>query len=148
MHQATMRRALELAASVRGTTSPNPWVGCVIEGFEGTTRPPGGPHAEIVALEAAGEKARGGTLVVTLEPCAHHGRTPPCVDAILAAGVAKVVVGIEDPDPNVRGRGIARLREEGLDVEVGICAEEVEAQLAPYLKHRNTGRPWVVLKLA
>src|SRR5207248_9219704 len=125
-------------------------VGAVVDpgGFEGATQPPGGPHAEIVALEAAGEKARGGTLVVTLEPCAHHGHTPPCVDAILAAGVAKVVVGIEDPDPNVRGRGIARLREEGLDVEVGICAEEVEAQLAPYLKHRNTGRPWVVLKLA
>src|SRR5438309_3039653 len=150
MHQATMRRALELAASVRASTSPNPWVGCVIDpgGFEGATQPPGGPHAEIVALEAAGDKARGATLVVTLEPCAHHGRTPPCVDAILAAGVARVVVGIEDPDPNVRGRGIARLREEGVEVDVGVCADDVQAQLAPYLKHRTTGRPWVVLKLA
>src|SRR6184192_119629 len=150
MHERAMRRALDLAASVRSSASPNPWVGSVIEpgGFEGATQPPGGPHAEIVALQQAGEAARGATLVVTLEPCAHHGRTPPCVDAILAAGVARVVVGIEDPDPNVRGRGIARLREEGVEVEVGVCAAEVRAQLAPYLKHRNTGRPWVVLKLA
>ena len=145
-----MRRALELAASVRATTSPNPWVGCVIDpgGFEGATQPPGGPHAELVALERAGDAARGATMVVTLEPCAHHGRTPPCVDAILAAGVAKVVVGVEDPDPNVQGRGIARLRQAGVEVEVGVCAEEVRVQLAPYLKHRSTGRPWVVLKLA
>jgi len=145
-----MRRALELAASVRATTSPNPWVGCVIDpgGFEGATQPPGGPHAELVALERAGDAARGATMVVTLEPCAHHGRTPPCVDAILAAGVAKVVVGVEDPDPNVQGRGIARLRQAGVEVEVGVCADEVRAQLAPYLKHRSTGRPWVVLKLA
>jgi diaminohydroxyphosphoribosylaminopyrimidine deaminase / 5-amino-6-(5-phosphoribosylamino)uracil reductase len=145
-----MRRALDLAASVRASTSPNPWVGCAIEpgGFEGATQPPGGPHAEIVALERAGEAARGATLVVTLEPCAHHGRTPPCVDAIVEAGVARVVVSIEDPDPNVRGKGIARLREAGIDVELGVCAEEVRAQLAPYLKHRSTGRPWVVLKLA
>src|SRR5437764_5071392 len=145
-----MRRALDLAASVRASTSPNPWVGCVIDpgGFEGATQPPGGPHAEIVALEQAGEAARGATLVVTLEPCAHYGRTPPCVDAIIEAGIARVVVGIEDPDPNVRGRGIARLREAGIDVDVGVCADEVRAQLAPYLKHRSTGRPWVVLKLA
>src|SRR5437016_8301001 len=122
MHQATMRRALDLAASVRASTSPNPWVGCVIEpgGFEGATEPPAGRHAEIVALDAAGDRARGATMVVTLEPCAHHGRTPPCVDAIVAAGVAKVVVAIEDPDPNVRGRGIARLREAGIEVEVGV----------------------------
>jgi diaminohydroxyphosphoribosylaminopyrimidine deaminase/5-amino-6-(5-phosphoribosylamino)uracil reductase len=145
-----MRRAMELAASVRAATSPNPWVGCVIAPgwFEGATQPPGGPHAEIVALERAGDAAKGSTLVVTLEPCAHHGRTGPCVDAILDAGVARVVVGIEDPDPNVRGKGIARLREAGVDVELGVCADEVRAQLAPYLKHRNTGRPWVVLKLA
>src|SRR5437588_9391601 len=100
-----MRRALDLAASVRASTSPNPWVGCVIEpgGFEGATQPPGGPHAEIVALAAAGDRAAGATMVVTLEPCAHHGRTPPCVDAIVAAGIARVVVGMEDPDPKVRG---------------------------------------------
>src|SRR4051794_38357807 len=145
-----MRRAMELASAVRGSTSPNPWVGAVIEpgGFEGTTQPPGGPHAEIVALQQAGEAARGATLVVTLEPCAHHGRTPPCVDAIIEAGIARVVVGIEDPDPNVRGKGIARLREAGVEVEVGVLADEVRGQLAPYLKHRSTGRPWLVLKLA
>ena len=145
-----MRRAVEVAWAVRASTSPNPWVGAVIDpgGFEGATQPPGGSHAEIVALEAAGGAARGATLVVTLEPCAHHGRTPPCVDAIIEAGVARVVVGIEDPDPNVRGRGIARLRDAGIDVEVGVLADEVSAQLAPYLKHRSTGRPWLVLKLA
>jgi diaminohydroxyphosphoribosylaminopyrimidine deaminase / 5-amino-6-(5-phosphoribosylamino)uracil reductase len=145
-----MGRALDLAASVRASTSPNPWVGAVIEpgGFEGTTQPPGGRHAEIVALERAGDAARGSTMVVTLEPCPHHGRTPPCADAIIEAGVARVVVGIEDPDPNVRGKGVARLREAGVEVEVGVLADEVRAQLAPYLKHRNTGRPWLVLKLA
>src|SRR5439155_12731143 len=105
MHDGAMRRALDLAASVRASTSPNPWVGCVIDpgGFEGATQPPGGPHAEIVALQQAGKAARGATLVVTLEPCAHHGRTPPCVDAILDAGVAPVVVGIEDPGPQRNG---------------------------------------------
>jgi diaminohydroxyphosphoribosylaminopyrimidine deaminase / 5-amino-6-(5-phosphoribosylamino)uracil reductase len=141
---------MELASSVRASTSPNPWVGAVIDpgGFEGTTQPPGGPHAEIVALQQAGEAARGATLVVTLEPCVHHGRTPPCVDAIIDAGIARVVVGIEDPDPNVRGDGIARLRDAGIDVEVGVLADEVRTQLAPYLKHRETGRPWLVLKLA
>jgi diaminohydroxyphosphoribosylaminopyrimidine deaminase / 5-amino-6-(5-phosphoribosylamino)uracil reductase len=150
MSERAMRRALEMAASVRASTSPNPWVGAVIEpgGFEGATQPPGGAHAEIVALDAAGEAARGATMVVTLEPCAHHGRTPPCVDAIVDAGIARVVVGVEDPDPNVRGRGIAELREAGVEVEVGVLGDEVRAQLAPYLKHRSTGRPWLVLKLA
>ena len=145
-----MRRALELASSVRASTSPNPWVGAVIEpgGFEGATEPPGGAHAEIAALQAAGDAAAGATMVVTLEPCAHHGRTPPCVDAIVEAGIARVVVGIEDPDPNVSGKGIARLLEAGIDVEVGVLAGDVRAQLAPYLKHRSTGRPWLVLKLA
>ena len=145
-----MERAIGLAAGVRSSTSPNPWVGAVIEpgGFEGATQPPGGAHAEVVALERAGEAARGATMVVTLEPCAHHGRTPPCVDAILEAGIARVVVGIEDPDPRVSGKGIARLREAGVDVEVGVSADEVRGQLAPYLKHRRTGRPWLVLKLA
>lgn len=144
-----LRRAIELAAAVRATTSPNPWVGCVLStGHEGATQPPGGAHAEVVALIAAGEAARGATLYVTLEPCAHRGRTPPCTDAIVAAGVARVVVGIEDPDPNVQGRGIAALRQSGLTVTVGVCEADVREQLAPYLKHRRTGRPWVVLKLA
>ena len=150
--EVAMRRAMELAAAVRASTSPNPWVGAVLDGggelFEGATRPPGGLHAEALALQAAGPRARGATMYVTLEPCAHQGRTPPCADAIVAAGVSRVVVGVEDPDPHVAGRGVRRLREAGVDVAVGTCAPEVEAQLAPYLKHRRTGRPWVVLKLA
>ena len=148
-----MQRAIAAAAGARRRTSPNPWVGCVIETpegdtFEGATEPPGGPHAEIVALRAAGSRAEGATLFSTLEPCSHHGRTPPCVDAIIGARVARVVVGIEDPDPNVDGRGIAQLRAAGIEVTSGVCADEVRAQLAPYLKHRLTGRPYVVLKLA
>jgi diaminohydroxyphosphoribosylaminopyrimidine deaminase/5-amino-6-(5-phosphoribosylamino)uracil reductase len=145
-----MRRALALAAAVRGTTSPNPWVGSVVEpgGFEGATSAPGGPHAEVHALRAAGSAARGATLYATLEPCAHTGRTPPCVDAIVDAGIARVVVGIEDPDARVSGAGVRALRAAGVAVDVGVCEDEVRAQLAPYLKHRRTGRPWVVLKLA
>jgi diaminohydroxyphosphoribosylaminopyrimidine deaminase/5-amino-6-(5-phosphoribosylamino)uracil reductase len=151
--EAVMRRALELAAGVRGLTSPNPWVGAVVvtpngASFEGATQPPGGPHAEIVALRAAGAAARGSTLFSTLEPCSHHGRTGPCVDAILEAGVARVVVAVADPDEQVSGTGLARLRAAGLEVEVGACADEAGALLAPYFKHRTTGRPWVVLKLA
>ncbi|MFN2609200.1 MAG: bifunctional diaminohydroxyphosphoribosylaminopyrimidine deaminase/5-amino-6-(5-phosphoribosylamino)uracil reductase RibD [Acidimicrobiales bacterium] len=145
-----MHRAMAVAAGVRASTSPNPWVGCVVEpgGFTGATSPPGGPHAEVTALAAAGRAARGATLFTTLEPCAHHGRTPPCVDAILAAGVSRVVVGVEDPDPSVRGAGTAALRAAGVEVTVGVAEGEVREQLAPYLKHRATGRPWVVLKLA
>jgi diaminohydroxyphosphoribosylaminopyrimidine deaminase/5-amino-6-(5-phosphoribosylamino)uracil reductase len=150
---AAMRRALELAASVRGTTSPNPWVGAVVRTadgrtFEGATQPPGGPHAEVVALAEAGDAARGATLFCTLEPCSHHGRTPPCVDAILTAEVARVVVAIADPDKHVRGQGAQRLRQAGVEVDVGLCGDEAAQLLAPYLKHRTTGRPWVVLKLA
>jgi len=145
-----MHRALAAAAQVRTTTSPNPWVGSVIEpgGFVGATQPPGGPHAEVVALHAAGAAARGATLYATLEPCAHTGRTPPCAERIIDAGIARVVVGVEDPDARVRGAGIRALRAAGVTVDVGVCHEEVRAQLAPYLKHRSTGRPWVVLKLA
>ena len=145
-----MRRAMALAAGVRRITSPNPWVGSVVEpgGFEGATASPGGPHAEVEALRAAGGAARGATLYSTLEPCAHHGRTPPCVEAIVDAGVARVVIGIEDPDERMRGAGIRALRAAGVPVDVGVCADEVRGQLAPYLKHRATGRPWVVLKLA
>src|SRR2546426_1671068 len=103
--EQAMRRAMELAAGVRGTTSPNPWVGALVEpgSFEGATFPPGGPHAERVALDAAGEQARGATLYVTLEPCAHTGRTPPCVDAILAAGVRRGGGGPQGPHPRARG---------------------------------------------
>ena len=151
-----MRRALDVAATVRGSTAPNPWVGCVVvpphshgtDTFEGATAPPGGPHAEATALAAAGERARGSTLYVTLEPCDHEGRTPPCTAAIVRAGVARVVIGVEDPDPLVAGRGIETLRAAGVEVDVGVEAERVAEQLAPYLKHRTTGRPWVVLKMA
>jgi diaminohydroxyphosphoribosylaminopyrimidine deaminase/5-amino-6-(5-phosphoribosylamino)uracil reductase len=150
---APMRRALALAASVRTRTSPNPWVGSVVvsadgEWFEGATAPPGGPHAEVVALAAAGDRARGATLYTTLEPCAHHGRTPPCSRAIAASGLARVVVALLDPDPQVSGRGLDELRSAGIEVIVGMAAAEATEQLAPYLKHRRTGRPWVVLKLA
>lgn len=162
-----MARAVALAETVRTRTSPNPWVGCVVvpagptEGesggapdaggpaaHEGSTAPPGGPHAERIALDAAGDRARGATLYVTLEPCCHHGRTPPCTDAIIAAGVRRVVVGVTDPDAQVAGKGIERLRDAGIEVTVGTGADEVSEQLAPYLKHRRTGRPWVILKMA
>ncbi len=148
-----MVRAISAAATVRCTTSPNPWVGAVLRTPDGTfhqgaTAPPGGPHAEVTAISGAGEDSRGSTLYVTLEPCSHTGRTPPCVDAILDAGISRVVVGMEDPDPNVSGSGVAALREAGVEVEVGVLADQVRAQLTPYAKHRTTGRPWVVLKLA
>ncbi|MHB1488775.1 MAG: bifunctional diaminohydroxyphosphoribosylaminopyrimidine deaminase/5-amino-6-(5-phosphoribosylamino)uracil reductase RibD [Acidimicrobiales bacterium] len=150
--EAAMGRAIELGASVRRSTSPNPWVGCVIVGsdgvYEGATRPPGGPHAEVVALAAAGQDAHGATLYATLEPCSHQGRTGPCVAAIISAGVSRVVVGIVDPDPQVDGEGVAELRRAGIDVTVGVEAEAVAEQLAAYIKHRRTGRPWVILKLA
>jgi diaminohydroxyphosphoribosylaminopyrimidine deaminase / 5-amino-6-(5-phosphoribosylamino)uracil reductase len=150
--EAAMRRAVELAASVRTQTSPNPWVGCVIvsgaSSFEGAHAGPGQAHAEAAALAAAGDAARGATLYCTLEPCSHVGRTGPCADAIVAAGVSRVVVGVLDPDPHVSGRGLARLRQGGIEVAVGVETGAVEDQLAPYLKHRRTGRPWVVLKLA
>ena len=151
-----MRNAIDLAASVRTSTSPNPWVGAVLvtsdgQTFGGATEPPGGRHAEIVALDAArvtGAPTDGATLYSTLEPCSHHGRTPPCTDAIIAAGVRRVVIGIDDPDANVAGEGISTLQDAGIEVVLGICAQEVRAQLAPYVKHRTTGRPWVLLKLA
>jgi diaminohydroxyphosphoribosylaminopyrimidine deaminase/5-amino-6-(5-phosphoribosylamino)uracil reductase len=148
-----MDRAIALASGVRTRTSPNPWVGCVVlatDGsvFEGATAPPGGPHAEAAALAAAGPRAAGATVATTLEPCAHHGRTPPCADALVEAGVTRVVVGITDPDPQVAGQGIARLERAGIETVVGVRAEAIERQLAAYLTQRRTGRPHVVLKLA
>jgi diaminohydroxyphosphoribosylaminopyrimidine deaminase/5-amino-6-(5-phosphoribosylamino)uracil reductase len=151
-----LRRALELGSLGRRRTAPNPWVGCVlVDGDdtvvgEGTTEPPGSRHAEIVALAAAGDRARGGTAYVTLEPCAHHGRTPPCTDALVASGVARVVVGITDPDPNVAGRGLEDLRARGIDAVVApdTVGAEVRRSLAPYLHHRRTGRAFCVLKTA
>src|SRR5688572_9403918 len=132
-----MRRAIQLARDASDVTSPNPSVGCVIvrDGVivgEGYTRPPGGPHAEVVALAAAGDAARGATAYVTLEPCSHHGRTPPCTDALIAAGVSKVVYAIEDPDTKVAGSGHAALKAAGIDVESGDGAEESARVLEAY----------------
>ncbi len=150
---AAMNRAIEAASAVRHLTSPNPWVGCVVlsadgSTYTGATSPPGGPHAERHALADAGRTARGATLVTTLEPCDHQGRTGPCTAAIIEAGVRRVVIGVLDPDPSVSGAGVARLRAAGVEVQVGVRAAEVEHQLAAYLHHRRTGRPWVVVKLA
>lgn len=147
-----MRRAIRNAAAVRANTSPRPWVGAVVvttdgEVFDGATEPPPGRHAEVVALEAAG-MARRATVFSTLEPCSHVNVTGPCADALIDGGVARVVVGVEDPDSRVRGAGIERLRSAGIEVTIGVCADDVRAQLAPYLTHRRTGRPYVVLKLA
>ncbi|MGY6502277.1 MAG: bifunctional diaminohydroxyphosphoribosylaminopyrimidine deaminase/5-amino-6-(5-phosphoribosylamino)uracil reductase RibD [Acidimicrobiales bacterium] len=151
-----MDRALASAASVQGVTAPNPWVGCALISSDGVvvdgrTHPPGGDHAEADALRRAAEAGvatRGSTMVVTLEPCSHHGRTPPCTDAIVDAGVARVVVAIEDPDPRVAGSGIGALRAAGVDVTLGVGADLASDLLAPYLHQRRTGRPWVVVKLA
>lgn len=146
-----MAAAVDAARRVRRTARPNPWVGCVVVGraeHVGATAPPGGPHAEVVALAAAGDDARGAEVYVTLEPCSHVGRTPPCADALIAAGVRRVVVGVEDPDPRVAGRGIARLREAGIEVTVGVLGDVIAEDLAPYLHHRRTGRPYVVGKVA
>jgi len=148
-----LRLAIANAATVRLLAPPNPWVGAVLVAtggavHQGATSAPGGPHAEVEALRAARDTARGATLYTTLEPCAHHGRTGPCADAIIDSGVARVVIGIEDPDPKVAGRGIARLRDAGVAVTLGVCAAEVAEQLRAYITHRTLGRPHVVVKLA
>jgi diaminohydroxyphosphoribosylaminopyrimidine deaminase / 5-amino-6-(5-phosphoribosylamino)uracil reductase len=148
-----MRQALDLARQAHGSTSPNPWVGAVLANGgrivgQGFTRPPGGPHAEIVALDQAGAAARGATLYVTLEPCSHHGRTPPCTDALIAAGVTRVVYSIEDPDARVSGNGHHQLEEAGIEVEVGDGAEDSARLLEAYIKHRRTGLPFVIAKYA
>lgn len=148
-----MAMALSLGERGRLTAPPNPWVGCVLEregqvvgaGFH---RVPGEPHAEVVALAEAGEQARGATAWITLEPCSHHGRTPPCADALLAAGVVRVVVALTDPDPRVSGRGIERLEAAGVPVEVGPGAEAARQSLRAYLHQRATGRAFCVLKAA
>jgi diaminohydroxyphosphoribosylaminopyrimidine deaminase/5-amino-6-(5-phosphoribosylamino)uracil reductase len=149
-----MALAVEASERVRGTTSPNPPVGCVVldaDGVlvgEGATKPPGGPHAEVVALARAGERAKGGTAFVTLEPCAHHGRTPPCTRALLDAGVARVVHAVADPNPKAAG-GADVLRAAGVRVESGVLAEDVErGPLRAWLHFARTGRPHVTWKYA
>jgi len=151
--ERAMTRALEVGEHGRRTAPPNPWVGCVLvrDGVvvgEGFHERPGAPHGEAAALAAAGDRAAGATAVVTLEPCSHHGRTPPCAEALVDAGVTRVVVALEDPDPKVSGRGIARLREHGVAVDVGIGTVGAARSLAPYLHHRRTGRAYCVLKTA
>ncbi len=151
--QIWMRRALDLAARARGRTSPNPMVGAVLvkdgqligEGFHAYA---GSDHAEVAALRDAGPAARGATLYVSLEPCCHYGRTPPCVEQILQAGIRRVVAACEDPNPAVSGKGIAALRAAGLSVDVGVLAEEAERLNEAFFTHVRTGRPFVTLKVA
>jgi diaminohydroxyphosphoribosylaminopyrimidine deaminase/5-amino-6-(5-phosphoribosylamino)uracil reductase len=147
-----MARALELARRGRFTTTPNPNVGCVIvrDGTivgEGWHQRAGEPHAEVHALRMAGEQARGATAYVTLEPCSHHGRTPPCCDALIAAGVSRVVVAMQDPNPQVAGRGLWRLQQAGIEVSHGLMMAEAEALNRGFLKRMRTGFPWIQLKL-
>lgn len=152
--RAAMLRALAASAEVHGTTSPNPPVACVVLDAAGevagvgATRPPGGPHAEVVALREAGARAGGGTAVVTLEPCSHHGRTPPCTDALIAAGVRRVVYGVADPSPPAAG-GAEVLRAAGVEVLGGVAATEVaRGPLRAWLHTARTGLPHVTWKFA
>jgi diaminohydroxyphosphoribosylaminopyrimidine deaminase / 5-amino-6-(5-phosphoribosylamino)uracil reductase len=149
-----MRRALQLAALGEGRTSPNPLVGAVVldaagqlvgEGFHARA---GEPHAEVGALAQAGARARGGTLIVTLEPCCHHGRTPPCSEAVIAAGISRVVVAMADPDPRVAGGGIARLRAAGLEVIEGVAEAEALRLNRAFVHRVRSGRPLGILKWA
>jgi diaminohydroxyphosphoribosylaminopyrimidine deaminase / 5-amino-6-(5-phosphoribosylamino)uracil reductase len=148
-----MRAALALARRGLGQVWPNPAVGCVIvkDGRvtgRGWTQPGGRPHAETEALARAGDAARGAAAYVSLEPCSHHGRTPPCADALIAAGIARAVVAVEDPDPRVSGSGIAKLRAAGVAVETGLCAEEAAELNAGFMLRVKHGRPLVTLKVA
>ena len=148
-----MQQALELAARGLGHTHPNPMVGALLVRRgevvgEGWHRRLGGPHAEVFALRQAGDQARGATMYVTLEPCAHFGRTPPCVDAIREAGVRRVVIGSKDPNPKVAGRGMQALRRAGVRIENQVLSEEARALNIGYFQAQSTGLPWVTLKLA
>lgn len=147
-----MARALKLAQRGRFTTHPNPNVGCVIVNHgeivgEGFHYRAGEPHAEVHALRMAGEKAKGATAYVTLEPCSHHGRTPPCCDALIAAGVSRVVAAMQDPNPQVAGRGLHRLKQAGIEVSHGLMMNEAEALNKGFLKRMRTGFPYIQLKL-
>ncbi|MDQ3070310.1 MAG: bifunctional diaminohydroxyphosphoribosylaminopyrimidine deaminase/5-amino-6-(5-phosphoribosylamino)uracil reductase RibD [Acidobacteriota bacterium] len=152
--RAFMRRALAAAERGRGRTSPNPIVGAVIVSRDGIVAgqgahlAAGGPHAEVEALAEAGALAEGGTLYCTLEPCSHHGRTPPCAPQVADAGITRVVIAMRDPNPRVDGAGIALLRERGIAVEIGLLADEARRANAPFVTWITTGRPHVTLKLA
>jgi len=148
-----MRLAVDTAVDARLRSRPNPWVGAVVvatdgQVFCGATMQAGEAHAEVVALNAAGHNAHGATLYTTLEPCSHTGKTGPCTQAIILAKISRVVVGIIDPDKQVAGNGIKQLRDAGITVDVGVEQTLVAQQLAPYLHHRRTGRPYVILKMA
>lgn len=151
-----MQHALELARKGVGAVEPNPPVGAVLVADgevigTGRHRRFGGPHAEVEALrsvEQAGKSPHGATLYVTLEPCSHHGKTPPCTEAVISAGIDRVVIAMKDPDASVSGRGIETLQSTGVGVTVGVCGEEAKELLAAYTKTRTTGRPWVICKWA
>ncbi len=148
-----MARALQLAARGVYSTHPNPNVGCLIVNRgqvvgSGWHRQAGGPHAEILALQEAGERARGADLYLTLEPCSHHGRTPPCADALVAAGVKRVLVAMQDPNPQVAGQGLERLRTAGISVETGLLESQAKALNPGFISRMQRGRPWVRVKLA
>lgn len=151
--EAFMREAMAEGERARGRTSPNPWVGCVIVRGKaviarGFTQPPGGAHAEAMALAAAGSKAKGATAYVTLEPHNFQGRTPPCTDRLIAAGVKRVVVGVIDPNPRVDGGGVEQLRAAGIEVTLGVLGDACAEQLRGYLHFWRTRRPLVTLKAA
>ena len=148
-----MTRAWELALKGKGKTSPNPMVGAVVVRGnkivgEGWHKKCGGPHAEIFALQQAGQRAKGATLYVTLEPCAHFGRTPPCVDKIIASGVKEVVIGIKDPNPLMNGKSIKKLQRAGIKIRVGLLAEDLQRMNESFLKYITIRRPFVVAKIA
>ena len=149
-----MSECLALGQQGRGFVEPNPMVGALVLDATGEVvgrgwhRKYGEAHAEVNALAAAGERARGGTLYVTLEPCCHTGKTPPCTEAVLRSGVRRVVVGMADPFPQVNGGGIQQLRQAGVTVDVGILEDQIRAMLGPYLKLVTTGKPWVIGKWA
>jgi len=155
-HEQWMDRAIVLARKGLGRTAPNPSVGAVIvrDGEvlgEGTTRPPGGLHAEMVALEVArraGADVRGATMYITLEPCCHHGRTPPCTDALVASGIGRVVAGVVDPFPPMRGNGLQQLREAGIEVILGVRAERCAEVVRGFARAVTTGLPEVSCKVA
>ena len=149
--EAFMARALQLAKKAIGKTSPNPMVGAVIVKSgkvigEGYHKQAGKAHAEVEAIKNAGQKARGADMFVNLEPCCHHGKTPPCVDAILLAGLKKIYVGMTDPNKLVNRRGISILRKHGVEVEVGILKEECERLNESFAKFIRTGKPFVIMK--
>ena len=149
-----MKRALKLATRGRGSTFPNPMVGAIILDCDGNLagdgfhRKCGAPHAEVVAISSAGDAASGGTMIVTLEPCCHHGRTGPCTDEIIRAGISRIVIAMTDPDPRVSGKGIKQLESAGIEVETGLLSEKARELNRVYFHYLETSRSWVTLKIA